>query len=95
MRHRYKCRESFLLFSPETDSRVRRSLRESEDLQCRLCGIGPGEVDSATGLRALLYVGNIGLADDDSGDRDVICSICVWGRFEAGLPLRAPGSRLV
>lgn len=91
MKYRHRCRGSFLLFSPETPSRERSSLCESEDVQCRLCGIGHGEVDNATGLRALLFVGDFGLANGESGDGDVVCSICVSGRFEAGLPLRVPG----
>lgn len=50
-----------------------------------MCGLGPGETDSATGLLAKLYVGHPGDIDgsgDSARSERIICSICIEGRKE-------------
>jgi hypothetical protein len=77
----YLIEQNYLSFSNDVPDEIRINLLQSCDLTCGMCGIGPGEFDSDTGVRATLWV------EPSRGDSLVqaSCSICIEGRREAGL----------
>lgn len=81
MRGHYLIEQNYLMFSENLPNDLRASLLKSCDLTCMMCGIGPGQIDSYTGLRAILHL-------DCSNGKVLIearCSICIEGRREARL----------
>lgn len=81
MSRRSTCHERYLLLSPDLKWEERTSLRESGDLNCRMCGLSPGEIDFTTGQRALLYAERSG-SSVISPRWEITCSICSEGRAE-------------
>jgi 5-methylcytosine-specific restriction endonuclease McrA len=70
-------------FSQSVSSALRIAVRGGDELNCVMCGLTGGEIDSTTGLRARLHVGHT--IDKQLGGKDrlfnllAVCSICIDG----------------
>jgi hypothetical protein len=74
--------QSCLLFSNSIPATLRAELLNDETLSCHKCGIGAGEVDTATGIRARLQIDALELSANGNTaapELQVICSICQQG----------------
>lgn len=82
MRNHYGHDRNYLIFAPEVTPSQRVELGKQTDLTCEMCGIGPGQIDSDTGLRALLHVERARWPDRPQFHFG--CSICITGRHDMG-----------
>ncbi len=70
-------------FSRRIPPTLRIEALNNIEFTCHMCGLGPGEIDSATGRRSRLRVGY--LIDKSLGGKDnpsnlwAACSICIQG----------------
>jgi DNA mismatch endonuclease (patch repair protein) len=82
MRNHFMINHNYLVIAPDIPTHTRSQLRESHDLTCAMCGIAAGQIDSDTGLRALLHVKPGSYASRGSLSVQIACSVCLDGRKE-------------
>lgn len=82
-------------FSSAISTALRKEALGHGGFTCRMCGLGPGEIDSATGQRASLHIER--LVDFSLGGKNqisnlqAVCSICAEGR--ASLTMGTPSPK--
>lgn len=70
-------------FSRSISARLRAEVLDRNGFTCQMCGITPGDVDTATGRKARMHIGHI--VDKSMGGRDeasnlrTLCSTCNQG----------------
>lgn len=82
MRSHYLNEQNYLVFAPDVPVARRTELLETPDLTCEMCGIGPGQIDSDTGFRALVHAELVRSKSAEAPDIHFACSICLEGRRE-------------
>jgi hypothetical protein len=81
-----------LRFSRSVPAHLRIEVLNREEPTCQMCGLAPGEVDSATNKTAALQVdfieGKESLGTDELSGLRILCSVCREGRrrMAAGRP---------
>lgn len=75
--------ENDIIFSEAVSGVLRAEALGHSGFTCHMCGLAPGEMDSATGSRARLHISH--LIDKSLGGKDQLsnlwaaCSICIEG----------------
>ena len=71
-------------FSRTVSASFRTEVLDREDPTCQMCGLGPGEIDSATNRRVALHVdcvqGKEYSGTDELSGLRILCSVCREGR---------------
>ncbi len=72
-----------IVFSEDISAALRAEALTHGELTCSMCGLGQGEIDSATGLKAALNVDYLIGKNQGGKDRpsnlSAVCSICMEG----------------